>query len=588
MVSFAEPERLWMVAPVVAVIVLVLWRHRFRLTQQRQLASPAVWDRLMGGAPATGLWRMGLWCGAALLIVLALARPQWGTLPEEVSVRTRDLVLALDVSDSMQCPDVKPNRLAHGLEIIRRALPGLGGNRIGVVVFSGEAYSLIPLTRDLEAVASFLDGVRPGIVGRPGSNFEAAIGGAVDLLPAEGEGRVVVLFSDGENLQGNVEKAAAALEEAGAGFLGVVVGTERGGPIPMVDAGGSVHYKKTKEGRPVVTRAETATFESIADRVDGAVLQADGQQTERELIAQVEGLRTREIQTEQKPRKVERFPLFLAAAALLLAGSFLLSPWRRRALAVVLGSVLLAPVATAQTAPPQPDASAQSQPADHLRPTAGPSEVAWWQRLIPGGSRRLARSGMSRWADDDPAGAVQRFDGAARLEPDSPERLFDLGTALGAQGEVETALGLLAGAEEGGVSGSAYNAGTAALTAGQADAAVELLRRALLADGANPDVKRNYELALKMQQEQQQEQQENQDDEEQKDEEQNDDDQQQDQGDQEQPTPTPNPQGQQGPAPTPTPDPNGGLFEALDRAEAEAREAMQTPVPQNTTVEKDW
>ncbi len=593
MVIFAQPERLWLLLAVAGISALVLMRHRRRLERQRALASPAVWDRLVGGAPATGVWRMVLWCGAAALIVLALARPQWGTMPDQVSIRTRDLVLALDVSDSMQCPDVRPNRLGQALEIIRRALPGLGGNRIGVVVFSGEAYSLIPLTTDLEAVASFLDGVRPGMVGKPGSNLEAAVGAAVRLLPSEGEGRVVVLFSDGENLQGNVESAASVLKEAGVGLVGVVVGTKRGGPIPTLDASGAMHYKKTKEGQPVVTRAETDTFEKMAKTVGGEVLMADGAQPEKELITLVEGLRTREVLTEQKPRRIERFTVFLIGAAVMLLASFLLSPWRKRAVVTLMVLILGTGFANAQQAPPgsiNPHPAAQGESAG---PAQEPAPVAWWQRWIPGGSRRLARAGLGQWEAGNPEGAVERFGGAAQLDPENPERIYDLGTALAAAGAVEPAISLLTQAEEGGVTGSSYNAGTAALTGEQAEMAVEFLRRALLADGDNPEVKRNFELALKLQQEQQEKEQENQDqNDEKKDDEQKEDDQKdpkdQEQENQQQPTPTPDPSGQQGPQPTPTPDPNGGLFDALDRAEEDAREAMQTPVPQSGTVEKDW
>ncbi len=592
MVIFAQSERLWLLVVVVGVALLVIMRHRRRLVRQRTLASPAVWNRLIGGVPATGMWRMMMWCIAAALVIVALARPQWGSVPDEVSIRTRDLVLAVDVSASMQCPDVPPNRLGRSLEIIRRALPGLGGNRIGVVVFSGEAYSLIPLTTDLEAVASFLEGVRPGMVGKPGSNLEAAVSAAVRLLPPEGEGRVVVLFSDGENLQGDVDAAASTLQDAGAGLLGVVVGTQRGGPIPTRDASGAVHYKKNKEGQPVVTRAQTTTFDTMADQVGGEVLMADGGQTEKELVAAVEALRTREVQTEQKPRRIERFPIFLIAAALVLMGSFLLSPWRKRAAVGIVLLVLGVPLTHAQQGP-MAQAGAQAPVEGESVEAPQPSqEVAWWQRWIPGGSRRLAREGLARWEAGDPETSVEPFAGAAQLDPENPNRIYDFGTALAAQGAVEPAVELLTRAEEEGVPGASYNAGTAALTGGDAQMAVDLLRRAVLADGDNPDVKRNFELALKALEEQkkqdqdQENQDQNQDD--QKNQEKQEDQKDQENQDQQQPTPTPNPSGDQGPQPTPTPDPNGGIFDALDRAEADAREAMQTPIPQTGKVEKDW
>jgi len=254
-VSFAEPTRLVLLAAPAVAATLAYFRHRRRLRQQRRLASPGVWRRLLGGVPSTGWIRLLSWSGAAALMALAVARPQWGELPAEETIRTRDLVVALDVSDSMLCPDLRPSRLARSIETLIHLLPEIEGNRVAVVVFSGEAYALVPLTTDLGAVAVFLGGVQPGMVALPGSNLERAVNSSLDLLPDEGEGRVLLLFTDGENLQGDVGDATAALREAGVGMLGVVAGTEQGGPIPEIDERGGVHYKRDADGQPVVTRA---------------------------------------------------------------------------------------------------------------------------------------------------------------------------------------------------------------------------------------------------------------------------------------------------------------------------------------------
>ena len=174
------------------------------------------------------------------------------------------------------------------------------------------------------------------------------------------------------------------------------------------------------------------------------------------------------------------------------------------------------------------------------------------------------------------------FAGAAELDRDGPERLYDLGTALAAGGRLETAMPLLATADQSGVPFAAYNSGTAALVQSQPEAALEWLRRAMLADPDDLAAKHNYELALRMRDQQQQQQDEQ--DEQQKDQEQEQ--EQQDGDDERQPTPTPS-QGQ-GAAPTPTPDSNQPLFAALERAEAEAREALRSPTPKAGKVEKDW
>lgn len=588
MVTFAEPSVLiLLLAPAVAAVAVVV-RHAVRLRQQRGLASPAVWDRVMGGVPATGLVRMLLWCGAAALIVVALARPQWGELPTDESVRTRDLVLALDVSDSMLAADLPPSRLASSIEVAQRLLPLLEGNRVGVVVFAGDAYPLVPLTKDLDAVSVFLAGVTPGMVGRPGSDLERAVAASLELLPPEGEGRVVVLVTDGENLQGDVDAAEKAIADAGVGALTVVAGTERGGPIPVPGPDGAIHHKRDANGQPVITRAHPEVLAAIADAVDGDTVQLGDGDVVHRLAATVDELRTREEEATRQVRKVDQFPLFLGGAAVLLVGAFLLSPWRRLAAAAAVLAVLAVP-AEAQQQGPQPAAApqprAQSADGTASSPAAPPTESVEppaWQKFVPGGSRRMAREGLARWRDGELEKSARAFAGAAVLDPDNPERLFDLGTVLGAGGQVDAALPVLEQAYRAGVPDAAYNSGTASLQQQRAEEAVQWLRKAVLADPSDVEAKRNYELALALlEQQQQQQQQDDKQDDKQDDEQQQDEDQQQQDEDEQQ-------QQQQQPQPTPTPSNNEAVFAALDRAEAEAREAMQSPTPQPGTVEKDW
>jgi Ca-activated chloride channel family protein len=631
MVTFAEPAQLWLLAAPAGAAVLAVLRHQRRLGQQRSLASPAVWLRLMGGAPATGIMRMLLWCLAAVALALALARPQWGELPAEESVHTRELLIALDVSDSMLCPDVQPSRLRRALEELQRVLPRLAGNRIGIVVFAGAAYPLIPLTTDLNAVATFLDGVEAGMVGLPGSNLEQAVTTATRLLPDQGEGRVVVLISDGENLQGSLEAAAAALTEKGASVLAVITGTAAGGPIPVLDDSGKVHYKIGDNGQPVVTRAQREVLAGLAESMNGEVLELVGHDLAEQLVATIERLRTRALQVNREIRRVERFPLLLGAAAGLLALGFLASPWRRMAALVLVATLLGWPQAIAQQAAP-PEATAEEggrrsaatpsrpgaveegrrggngslpavqpvlapvqpvppwlQPDQQPRPGSPPAanaeppvpeppQLSWWQRLIPGAERRLARAGADHWQRGELEAATRDFMAALELDA-SPDRQYDLGTVLAARGSLQAAVPLMNEAHQHGVSAAAYNLGTAALEQKKAGLAVAWLREALLSAPDDPEVKYNYELALRLLEQMEQQQ----DDQDQDEENQN----QQPEPSQPQPTPTPAPAGQ-APVATPTPSTESAIYAALERAEAAAREQMQRPTPQAAKVEKDW
>ncbi|MFV2072200.1 MAG: VWA domain-containing protein [Thermoanaerobaculales bacterium] len=591
MVSFADPARLWLLAAPVIAALLTLLRHRRRLKLQRRLASPGVWRRLLGGTPATGVLRMMAWSVAAALVVLALARPQWGEIPAEESIRTRDLVVALDVSDSMLCPDLQPSRLERSVEALVRLLPALEGNRVAVVVFAGDAYPLVPLTTDLAAVAAFLDGIQPGMVALPGSNLERAVDTAVSLLPEEGEGRVLVLFTDGENLQGDLQRAASVLREAGAGMIGVVAGTERGGPIPEVGEGGVVRYKRDMEGQPVITHAHPEVLADVAGAVNGTTVNLADREVIAEISAAVAELRTREVETTRTVHRIDRFPLFLGAAAVFLTLGFALSPWRRVTVATLL--LLLA------VTPDPANAQGASQPVSSSPPTAAPAEAlagdalpvarpSWWQRLVPGGGRRLARRGVSEWKAADIEAATEAFAGAAELDPEQPARLYDLGTALAAQERLEAAVPLLERADQGGVPGATYNAGTAALEGRQLEAAVSWLRKAVLADANDVEAKHNFELALRqLEQQKDKDQKEDQEEKDQQDKEQQPE-QNQPQDESNEPQPTPQPKAGQGAQPTPTPDPNQPVFAALERAEAEARQAMRSPTPKVGKVEKDW
>jgi hypothetical protein len=422
------------------------------------------------------------------------------------------------------------------------------------------------------------------MVALPGSNLERAVDGSLKLLPPEGEGRVLLLFTDGENLQGDVSAAIEALSEASVGLLGVVAGTERGGPIPEHDERGGVRYKRDQNGQPVVTRAHPEVLTEIAERVGGEVVSLGDPEVVHEIADAVARLRTREVEETRNIRRVERFPIFLAAAAILLFLGFAMTPWRRLATAaaiVVLAapSFVLAQSGSTATSTPRvgaPPVTDHQSVADEPLPSA-----SWWQSLIPGGSRRLARRGVGKWHQQKLDEATMSFAGAAELDP-TGQRLYDLGTALAAAGRLETATPLLATADQSGVPFAAYNSGTAALVQSQPDAALEWLRRAMLADPDDLAAKHNYELAMKMRDQQQQQQ--DQQDEQQQDQQQE---QEQQEGDgEQQPTPTPS-QGQ-GAAPTPTPDSNQPLFAALERAEAEAREALRSPTPKAGKVEKDW
>jgi hypothetical protein len=327
------------------------------------------------------------------------------------------------------------------------------------------------------------------MVQRGGTDLERAIRGALGLLPAEGLGRVVVLVSDGEGLDGDPEAAVAAAREAGVGMVALVAGTTSGGPIPVPDGDGGIHYLTRASGQPVMTRADPLGLDELLATVGGEVLSLERRGIGSRLLAAVARLRAREVTTRGTAQPVERFPVFLGAAASLLVGGFLTWPWRRCVAAAALLALL--PLTTVA-------ADGDVGPAQGRQPSATAEGVAWWQRLLPGAGRRCAARGLAAWQRADFEGAVAEFRAALVLDAEDPDRLFDLGTALAAADSFEAAVPLLEAAHRRGVGAAAYNLGTAALLRGEAELAVTWLRTAVLQDATDGDAKRNYELALRL------------------------------------------------------------------------------------------
>ena len=325
-----EPRALWLLLAVAALAGLAAWRLRGRRELLRRTAGPQV-ARL---APRAGLarpaGRVTLWLTGLLLLAVALARPQCGTRTELSKRYGLDLVVLLDVSRSMQARDVAPDRLTRATLEVGSLLEQLAGDRVGVVVFAGEAFVQCPLTTDYQAARLFLRSVGPGSVPQQGSDLGHALRAARQLLEqgesSQGRGKVVLVVSDGEDLEGDAGEAARALGEAGIRVHALAIGTAAGEPIPLLDARGQVTgYKKDKAGQAVVTRLDLATLREVTARGGGEVFDLDdpghGLAAFR---AALDGLQKSELQSRLTVQFEDRYALAAFPSFLLLLAGLLL------------------------------------------------------------------------------------------------------------------------------------------------------------------------------------------------------------------------------------------------------------------------
>lgn len=338
--QWLHPTYLWALLTLPLVGALFWWADR-----QRRAAAERFGDSVLlrDLAPEVlrgrRLLRYGVLGTAIALLALALAGPRIGTELRRVERRGIDLVIALDVSSSMQAQDVGPDRLRRAKLEIEQLLAELQGDRVGLVLFAGEAFLQCPLTVDHSAFRMFLDVAEPASIPTPGTNFGAAIRTAIDAFDrgddgekasaAENRSRAILLISDGEQHQDVPEELRAELRSSNVTVFGLGVGRREGAPIPVYENGQRVGYKRNQRGRVVQTRLRANALRELA--TEERYFELSGPGSIREDVAgAIDRLDRTSLGTREFESYTERYAWPLALALLLLASEPLIRVYRRR------------------------------------------------------------------------------------------------------------------------------------------------------------------------------------------------------------------------------------------------------------------
>ncbi len=338
---FLVPEMLWLIAalPLIGAAGWLLARRK--AAALRRFAGGADHVSRFTGDVSSNLRaaKTILLHTALLALIIAAARPQWGTRLEPVTRKGVDVVIVLDNSLSMAAEDLAPSRLDYSRHAVDSLLKMLTGDRVALVTFAGQATLTCPLTLDHAAVRLFLDTVNAESMQVPGTaladalRLAAGVAAPQEQQLAEDRSRVVVLFSDGEDHEGGIEEVGEMLEKEGIALFAVGVGSTRGSTIPVRDSIGMLQgYKKDREGKVITTRLDENLLEGLALSVGGRYYRATATEIEVEQIARaITGMDAREYGSVLRARYEERFqiPLLLALAA--LAAEALLGDRRRTA-----------------------------------------------------------------------------------------------------------------------------------------------------------------------------------------------------------------------------------------------------------------
>lgn len=279
--KFEYPQLLWLLPLVPALIVAFLWwsaRARQALLT-RFVHARLLSDLTVGISPARQRTRMILLASAGALLVLALARPQWGFSWEEAKQRGLDIIVAIDTSRSMLAEDIKPNRLDRAKLAALDLMQQAQADRLGLIAFAGGAFLQCPLTLDDGAFRQCVDALNVDIIPQGGTAVAEAIRTAVSALKDDENFKVLVLFSDGEDHDPGALEAAREASEAGMRVFTIGLGTPEGELLRIRDAEGRVDYVRDAEGQVVKSRLNESLLQQIAGEAQGFYLPLRGANT---------------------------------------------------------------------------------------------------------------------------------------------------------------------------------------------------------------------------------------------------------------------------------------------------------------------
>lgn len=331
MFRFAQIEYLYLLAIIPLVFGLYLYvRYRYRASLKR-FADDATRQAIMPEASWSKVRNKFLLLGGVLLcLIIALARPQLGAKLKEVNRKGVEIMLAVDVSNSMMAEDFKPSRLERTKYALNTLLDDLHDDRIGMVVFAGDAFVQLPVTSDYVAAKNFISYISPDMVQRQGTDLEKALEVAGRSFSSQSDNsRVVIVISDGEGHEGNPAAVASRLAESGVVIHSIGIGTPEGAPITI--NGTTI---QDEEGNMVVSKLDEEMLKNIAVTTGGSYIRATNRSMGlEEIIKQIRSMEEKEFSSMMFDEYNEQFYYFLSIALLLLLIEFIILERKNRFIA---------------------------------------------------------------------------------------------------------------------------------------------------------------------------------------------------------------------------------------------------------------
>ena len=323
MFRFADPIYLYLLLLLPLLAILYAYSNYRRKRNIRKYGDPQLLAHLM---PGVSIYRrhVKFWLTLFALGVMAflLARPQFGSKLETVKRKGVEVVIALDISNSMLAQDVAPNRLEKAKALISRLVDEFENDKVGLIVFAGDAFTQLPITSDYVSAKMFLNSIDPSLISIQGT----AIGKALDVAmrsftPQEGVGRAIVVITDGENHEAGALEAAQEAAKKGIRVFMLGIGSPDGAPIPVE---GRNNYRTDKDGNVIVTRLNEQMCQEIAQAGNGMYIRVDNSNSaQRALNSEVNKMSKADVESKVYSEYNEQFQVVAWIALILLFGELL-------------------------------------------------------------------------------------------------------------------------------------------------------------------------------------------------------------------------------------------------------------------------
>ncbi|MEQ7800511.1 VWA domain-containing protein [Pedobacter sp. ASV1-7] len=328
MLRFEHIDFLWglLLIPLMVIIFLVVrrWKKNALLSLGDQHTVRRMMPEVSLSRP---VWKFSLFALAYASLVIGLANPQIGTKIEEGKRNGADLMILLDVSNSMLAGDLAPNRLENAKRAISQMIDNLRNDRIGIIIFAGDAYVQLPITTDYSAAKLFLNNITTDIVPTQGT----AIGAAVDMGMksfnfVNGTSKAMILMTDGENHEDDAVSAAKSASSKDVAIHVIGLGSPEGAPVPIYKNGKPVGFHTDEAGKTVVSKLNEEMCKEISEAGQGVYVRASNANSGLNIVMdQVNKMEKKTYDSKNFKNYEDRFQFFVGFALLLLVLEFFIS-----------------------------------------------------------------------------------------------------------------------------------------------------------------------------------------------------------------------------------------------------------------------